>query len=61
MVKIKTGPGGVKRALIVAHKKTSHIKIYGLYLESLDTSKKLKRKSLKQIVKQILEEWRQKI
>ncbi|MCC5447067.1 50S ribosomal protein L22 [Candidatus Nanobsidianus stetteri] len=61
VVKIKTGPSGIRRALITVHKKTSHIKIYGLYLESLDTSKKLKRKGLKQIVKQILEEWRQKI
>ena len=61
VVKIKTGPGGIRRTLIVVHKKASHIKIYGLYLESLDTSKKLKRKSLKQIVKQILEEWHQKI
>jgi len=61
VVKVKRGPGGISRTLIVVHKKVSHIKIYGLYLESLDTSKKLKRKSLKQIVKQILEEWRQKI
>ncbi|MFZ8801220.1 MAG: 50S ribosomal protein L22 [Candidatus Nanopusillus sp.] len=61
VVKVKTGPGGVKRTLIVVHRKVSHIKIYGLHLESLDTSKKLKRKSLKQIIKQILEEWRRKI
>ncbi len=61
VTKVKTGPGGIRRTLIVVHRKVSHIKIYGLYLESLDTSKKLKRKSLKQIVKQILVEWRQKI
>jgi large subunit ribosomal protein L22 len=61
VTKIKTGPGGVRRALYVAHRKITHIKIYGLYVENLDTMKRLKKKALKQIVKQILKEWQQKI
>ncbi|BFI73324.1 hypothetical protein YN1_3110 [Nanoarchaeota archaeon] len=61
VTKLKTGEGGIRRVLFIAHKKVAHIKIYGLYVETLDTTKKLKKKALKQIIKQILKEWQQKI
>ncbi|BBL45899.1 50S ribosomal protein L22 [Nanobdella aerobiophila] len=61
VTKYKTGEGGIKRVLISVRKKVSHIKIYALYIESIDTTKKLKKKALKNIVKEIIKEWQQKI
>ncbi|MGC9079214.1 MAG: 50S ribosomal protein L22 [Nanopusillaceae archaeon] len=60
-IKVKTGPGGIRKELAMVRKKSTNIKIYGLYIETLDTSKKLKRKALKEISKNIIKEWLQRI
>jgi len=41
-------------------RKTTHIEIYGVFVEQYDPSKKYKRKELKALIKSLIKEWLQK-
>ncbi|MEM4511207.1 MAG: 50S ribosomal protein L22 [Nanopusillaceae archaeon] len=42
-------------------RKSTHIEIYGVFVDQYDTSRKYKRKELKNLIKSLIKEWLQKI
>ncbi len=61
VMKIKTGPSGIRRTLIVVRGKSTNIKIHAVQIDNLDEVKKNKRKLYKRLIEKVLEEWYQKI
>ncbi|MEM4758014.1 MAG: 50S ribosomal protein L22 [Nanopusillaceae archaeon] len=41
-------------------RKSTHVEIYGIFVDQYDTSKKYKRKELKNLIKSLIKEWLQK-